>query len=613
MTGGALLREGQMVAGYRIVSLAGRGGTGEVYLARDENLERNVALKVLGPRYAEDPALRLRLLRESRMAAALDHPHVVPVYDAGASDGQVYVAMRYVDGTDLRALLESGPVEPARAVAMLAQVADALDAAHERGLVHRDIKPSNVLVDERGNCYLADFGLTQSVGEQPGDVGVGLQGTVDYVAPEQISGGEVGPTADVYSLGCLMVELLTGSPPFRRSSEVATLFAHLEEDPEPLSKLHAELPPALDDVVARALAKEPGSRPATCRELVDGCHTALGLDRPRWTGRRTVAIALAVAVVAAVAAGVTATLRQPAVVAAGTVGGLARIDAVTGTVASRTSIAGYPGAVAAAGDAVWLADFRLGALWRFQPSTGALTRVTSAGEPRDVVVAGSSVYVASDGPEVLTGNVARYDVATGVRTGAVDLLACAIGAGDGQVWASGCPFVERLSTGPGALTVTTQALIPFAHPLDAESKRQGVRDVTVGGGSLWVLGDAVDRRIWRLDPRDATVVDTIELDFVPRSLAFGGGLLWVTDQLDDAVVPIDPDGDRVLPAVPVGDGAAGVAADDAGVWVADSLDGTVTRVDPATRTVVGVVEVGGYPTELAVSGSSVWVAFGGGT
>ena len=613
MAGERLLLDGEVIAGYRIVSLAGRGGTGEVYVARDENLERNVALKVLRAGYAQDPVLRTRLLRESRVAAALDHPHVVPVYDAGEADGRVYVAMRYVAGTDVRALVDAGPLEPARALEILAEVADALDAAHERGLVHRDVKPSNVLVDERGNCYLADFGITQSLSDLPGGTDGGLQGTVDYVAPEQIGGDEVGPPADVYSLGCLMVELLTGAPPFRRPSEVATLFAHLEEEPPPPSSMHANLPAELDEVVRRALAKDPGARPATCRALVGEAKIALGLAPRRGSRGRAAAVVASVAVLAAVAAGTVVAARQPSPPATGPVGGVAQLDAATGSIVGRTTVPGYPGALAAAADLLWLADFRLGALWRLQPSTGALTRVTSAGEPRDIVADGTSVYVASDGPEVLQGNVARYDAGTGVRTGDVGLLACAIGGGDGQVWAAGCPFVERLSTGAGDLAVTTEALVPFPEPLDAENKRQGIRDLTVGAGAVWVLGDAVDRRLYRLDPADAAVVDTVDLGFAPRSLAFGGGLLWVTDQLDDTVVPIDPSGDRVLPAVRVGRGAAGLAADDAGVWVAGSLDGTVTRLDPATRSVVSVVDVGGSPQDVALADGSVWVTYGDGS
>ncbi len=183
------IASGVEIGGYRVEEVIGRGGMGEVYRAHDGRLDRNVALKILAPRYADDDAFRERLLRESRLAASLDHPNVVPVYDAGEADGRFFLAMRYVEGTDLRAVLRGeGALSPERAIDIAAQVAGALDAAHERGLVHRDVKPSNVLIDERGHCYLADFGLTQSVSSQGQAPDESLLGTLDYVAPEQIRG-----------------------------------------------------------------------------------------------------------------------------------------------------------------------------------------------------------------------------------------------------------------------------------------------------------------------------------------------------------------------------------------------------------------------------------------
>src|SRR5262245_60634942 len=225
------IERGAEVGGYRVDELIGRGGMGEVYRARDERLGRNVALKILASKLAEDDAFRERLVRESRIAASLDHPNVVPVYDAGEQDGRLYLAMRFVNGTDLKALLRrEGALAPERAVAVAAQVADALDAAHARGLVHRDVKPSNVLLDQqdgREHAYLADFGLTQAASDGRAPDGH-LMGTLDYVAPEQICGDDVDGRADVYALGCLLFETLTGTLPFSGSSDVAVIYAHLE-------------------------------------------------------------------------------------------------------------------------------------------------------------------------------------------------------------------------------------------------------------------------------------------------------------------------------------------------------------------------------------------------
>ena len=229
---------GSVLAGYLIEGLIGRGGMGAVYRAQEQGLGRKVALKVIAPDLADDSRFRERFLRESRVAASLDHPHVVPIFNAGEENGSLFLAMRYVDGTDLGHLLEEeGALDSVRAIALLEQVAEALDAAHEQGLVHRDVKPSNVLISRAGgkeHCYLADFGLTKRTGSlsgvsAPGDV----VGTLEYVAPEQITGDEVDTRADLYSLGCVLYESLTGQSPFPRATDVALLWAHVHEEPTP--------------------------------------------------------------------------------------------------------------------------------------------------------------------------------------------------------------------------------------------------------------------------------------------------------------------------------------------------------------------------------------------
>ncbi|MDQ3874847.1 MAG: serine/threonine protein kinase, partial [Actinomycetota bacterium] len=195
-------RVGTELLGYRVEALLGRGGMSVVYLAEDLRLRRRVALKLLAPALAADEAFRERFLEESQLAASLDHPNVVPIYEAGEAGEELYIAMRYVEGQDLKQLLREGRLAPERAVRLCSQVADALDSAHTRGLVHRDVKPSNVLLDPKEHVYLADFGLTKRVGESR-LVEPGLFGTIDYVAPEQIRGDEVDSRADVYALGCL--------------------------------------------------------------------------------------------------------------------------------------------------------------------------------------------------------------------------------------------------------------------------------------------------------------------------------------------------------------------------------------------------------------------------
>ena len=212
---------------------------------------------------------------------SLEHPNVVPIYDAGDVDGRLYLAMRLVEGTDLRALLHAeGALDPARALAICSQVANALDAAHAKGLVHRDVKPSNVLLDASEHVYLADFGLTRRLDEQGGPAGEGRSvGTPAYLAPEQIEGGPVDGRADVYSLGCLLYECLTGETPFARGSRLAVAWAHLEEEPPSASERRPELPEAIDAVIRKAMAKEPEDRYTTCAALITAAEEALGLRR----------------------------------------------------------------------------------------------------------------------------------------------------------------------------------------------------------------------------------------------------------------------------------------------------------------------------------------------
>ena len=603
--------EGTSVGIYEVRARIGRGGMGEVYLARDTRLGRPVALKVLPERFALDERFRERLLRESRLAASLDHPNVVPVYDAGEADGRLFIAMRYVDGIDLKALLrDAAPLAPERVMIIAGQLAEALDAAHQRGLVHRDVKPSNVLLDQQGDrdhAYLADFGLTHSPAAA-GPTDGQFMGTVDYVAPEQIRGDIVDGRADQYALGCLLFECLTGSLPFRDRSEVAAIFAHLQEPPPVASERREALPPAVDAVLARAMAKEPEQRFDSCRELVAATRDALGLGAlPRRRARWLVPLLALAVVVCAVAAVALAVGRGGPASPTGPRGTLTQIDPRTNRVRSTTNVPGYPQAVAWTVGGIWVADFRQGVLWRHDPSTGSLQRIASNGEPRDIAALGDQVYVAVD-DNALTGSVARYDAASGERLDSLSPeLACALASGDGVVWAAGCPYADRLSTDAHPLRLLHHVPLPYQPPYTASTIRVQFREMAVGAGSLWVLGDALDRRVWRLDLRRGTIQKTIALPFPPRSVVVADGAAWITDGLDDTVVPIDARSNRVLPAVAVGRGAAGVTATPGAVWVANVIDGTVSRIDPRSRRVVATVRVGGSPSEIDAGPDGVWV------
>ena len=281
---------GTEVAGYRIVEQAGSGGMGVVYRAEETGLGgRPVALKLLPPALAGDPGFRARFLREMRVAAAIDHPNIVPIYRAGEDRGLLYLAMRYVHASDLRRVLEAeGRLEPGRALAILDQVAKALDVAHTRGLVHRDVKPANILLappvfdSDPEHVYLVDFGLARSDSDDRSIGGEGsFLGTPRYAAPEQAAGRPVDGRSDGYALGCVLYECLTGHPPFPGGSGEAVLLAHLEATPPRVTALHPDLPPAIDQVIARAMAKSPDDRFPTCRALITAAREALFPPRGR--------------------------------------------------------------------------------------------------------------------------------------------------------------------------------------------------------------------------------------------------------------------------------------------------------------------------------------------
>jgi DNA-binding NarL/FixJ family response regulator len=271
---------GSTFADHRIDGIAGRGAMGVVLRATDLVLDRSVALKLIAPLYARDPVFRARFERECRIAAALDHPNIVPIFHAGEERGQLYVTMRFIDGTDLKALLARERwLDPQRAVAIVAQVADALDEAHAHGLVHRDVKPANVLLAERGGrerAFLTDFGVTkQRTATDPALTGTGMAiGSVDYMAPEQAEVAPVDARTDVYALGCVLFHALTGSVPFIRGNDLERMWAHVHETPPAPSSIETRLPKALDDVLARALAKRPDDRYQSAGEFARAARAA---------------------------------------------------------------------------------------------------------------------------------------------------------------------------------------------------------------------------------------------------------------------------------------------------------------------------------------------------
>ena len=282
---------GARIAGYLLEEQIGQGGMAVVFRAHDERLDRTVALKILSPTLAADEAFRQRFIRESRAAAAVDDPHIIPVFEAGESSGVLFIAMRFVRGGDVRSMLgEFGPLPTGRVAEIVSQVASALDAAHGRGLVHRDVKPANILLDTRpgmgrpDHVYLSDFGLSKGSLQATGLTGTGMfLGTLDYIAPEQIEGRPVDGRADEYALACAAYELISGVPPFQRDDAMAVMYAQLTEPAPPVTSRRPELPSAVDEVFAKALAKPAAERYQSCTEFAEALRAALGI-RPYDTG-----------------------------------------------------------------------------------------------------------------------------------------------------------------------------------------------------------------------------------------------------------------------------------------------------------------------------------------
>jgi YVTN family beta-propeller protein len=559
-----------------------------------------VALKILAPELARDVGFRERFLRESRLAASLEHPNVVPIHDAGEVGEELYIAMRFVEGADLKQLLVAGPLEPGRAVALVSQVASALDAAHARGLVHRDVKPSNVLVTGDDHVYLADFGLTRRLAEPTLAVDASRSlGTADYVAPEQIRGDDVDGRADLYSLGCLLHECLTGKPPFRRDSEVATLFAHLEEEPP--------APAGLEGVMRTALAKEPDDRFQSGRELVEAARSALGLEpkRVRWP---LAVAAMGVALLGAALLAYFLTSSGGGTPVEAGADSVVRVDPRTNTVSSTMPVGRQASGVAVGSDAVWVTSLADGTMTRIDSRTMRVRTIRGLGAPTGVALAGGTAVVAGGSAHKVTA----FDAASGTLGYSASLRGPSngtlqVGGGSSGVW-----FADPAGRIVGKIDETLVSGSPASEVAVTPDRRSLVSSyvsfagVAVGKDAVWVAGDARDRAVWRLDPVSGRSL-RIQLPFAPAGIAVGEGGVWVPSLLEDTVSRLDPKTNQIVATIRVGRGVSGIAAGEGAVWVASSIAGTVSRIDPGTNRVAATLDVGGTPEHIAAGAGGVWI------
>jgi hypothetical protein len=612
-----VLRPGSVFAHYELEAVAGSGGMGVVYRARDLRLGRPVALKIIAPHLARQPLVRERLNREAMAAAAVDHPNVVALYEAGEHDDTVYIATRWIDGTTLSQLVErEGGLEFGRAARLLVQVAGALQGAHGAGLVHRDVTPSNVIVDARDHAYLTDFGLTRRATDVTGLTGTGqLLATLDYVAPEQIEGGAVDLRADIYSLGCLGWFLLCGEAPFPRDGHAAKLYAHLSAEYAPVGERRPDVPAQLDDALRRAMAKDPAARQPSAAAFAEEVAAA--------TGSLAAAVTTAAAAAPAPALGAESNGAQADVLVdvdryATPPSRAARRRRGPQRAVGALSVAlllGAPGALYAG-----LHDHRAGA----QRVTVGSAAASVTADGRRVVVAGGASGTVTSVPDGSAPAARRViDLGGWVRH--------AQDAG-GHLYVTGGRRLtifddRRPGTGrrvmlPGtAGSLTAERGVAWIALADAPALvhvaggttrtvalPHAAADVQVARRTLWVA-DAAAGTVQRRDARSGLPLGPpVHVGRRPVALAVTRDAVWVVDAGRQALVRLDPRaGRRAGAPIPVAARPVAVAADERQVWVVSAGRNKVTRIDARSGRPVDEIGVPRGPSSIALTPSAAWV------
>jgi serine/threonine-protein kinase len=656
---------GSLIGGYRLQDRIGQGGMAVVFRAHDARLNRQVALKLLAPALAGDEAFRQRFARESMAAAAVDDPHIIPVYKAGEADGVLFIAMRYVAGGDVLSLLHrDGPLPPARVTAIISAMASALDAAHAAGLVHRDVKPANMLLDvrpgHRDHVYLSDFGLSKGSSAASGLTGTGqFLGTLDYTSPEQLEGRPVDGRTDQYALACTAYELLTGRPPFRRDQGLAAAFAQLSAPPPPATAMRPGLPRATDYVFTRALAKAPADRFDTCGHFAEALGAALGLarldlgpeagpvqrpptqvaDQPapppapepgqvrppsQKPSRKIGVIAAAVALVAG-AAVITAEVigrgSAPATVyvaSAGT-GTVTPIDVATGHALASIRVGNGADAIAITPDrkTAYVASYGANgsghSVTPIDVATGRAGAPIKVGNGPDAIAItpdGKTAYVANYGNQDGNGRtITPIDVVTG-QAGAP------IGVGEGP-WAIAITpdgktaFVANYGSNSGStVTPVDVATGRAGSPIKVGDGPDGIA-ITPDGKTVYVANHGNGRRgtVTPVDVATGRAGTPIKVGTGPWGIAItpDGRTAFVANYGlsgdGHTVTPIDAATGRTGTPIQVGKGPVAIAITPDGktAYVANYGDSTVTPIDVATGRAGNPVKVGNSPLAIAIT------------
>jgi YVTN family beta-propeller protein len=606
---------GAVFAGYRIESEIGRGGMGVVYRAHHLALDRECALKLISPALSHDPRFRERFQRESRLAASLEHPNVVQVDHAGDEGGILYLAMRLVEGSDLRRIVGAGePLDLGRAASLVGGVAAGLDAAHARGLIHRDVKPANVLVETVSGgerVFLTDFGVSRTTGKGGTVTSSGeLLGSPDYMAPEQIAGDPVDHRADIYALGCVLHFATTGQSPFPRDNDMAKLFAHGNAPRPRPSEVVPSLPEALDRVVAQAMSIDPrqryenaGQLSADLERVVRGAEplardTAARREplpdrtvtrrlerrrRRRWPGIVAVVAALAAAAAVAVIlisheGSSPSTNPQPHAV-------------------DTVSVGRLPNRLAVAPSRLWVASTGASALYAVDlvNDQEAHAPVPTGGRPISVGVGFHSLWAVNKGSNTLL----RLDPPKAPIEIPVGAEPTDVAFDQHWVWVVNRDdaTISRIDPGTNAVNATVKV-------------GPGSTAIATGAGAVWVTS-TVDRSVAKIDPGRAAVVGKpIPVGRHPNQVTVGLGYVWVTDPATNTLTKIGPEAMHpVGDPIHVGNRPTAVATGVGYVWVANGADSTITRVDPRSRTAAGPpIGVGQDPVDVIVGKGAVWTA-----